>query len=87
VDLTLHFVLCALIGVAVLALAAYRKSLAVDEEHPLHLANSNPAVTDSTTNHRLALIDRTRRILTIVLIVYGAGLICWTLYVEMNRAL
>lgn len=82
--LTVHWILCALLGLAFVALAAYRKTLVVDEDHPLHLGGG-PVVSNPAADRKLAMVDRYRSILLAVLVVYGIILIGATLYLEWNR--
>lgn len=84
-NLTVHWVLCAILGLAFVALAVYRKTLITDEDHPLHLGGGTGAVNPAV-DKRLAVIDRYRSILLGVLTVYGVALIAATLYLEFTRS-
>lgn len=83
-SLALHFVLCALLGLAFVALAIYRKSLVSDEDHPLHLGSA-PAVANPANEKRLATLDRYSNILLAALVIYGVALIAATLYMEWGH--
>ena len=83
-SLALHFVLCAILGLAFVGLVLYRKSLVTDEDHPLHLGAA-PAAVNPVAEKRLATLERYSNILLAVLVIYAVALIGATLYLEWGQ--
>jgi hypothetical protein len=61
-----------LLAFAVLALIGYRRVVSAKEDETLHLAGG-PAVNDQQAfiAHRLAVIDKWGKLLTVIVMVYG----------------
>jgi len=71
----------------VLALAAYRKLVARNEDDLVHLANgSEPLIANQQkTEQALGMIDRLGKLFTIATVAYGAILAASYLYVGLTR--
>lgn len=71
-----------ILAFAVLALAAYRKFVARNEDDMLHLRASEIALNavQERIAHKLEVIDRIGKTLTIVAFTYGLGIVAWILY-------
>jgi hypothetical protein len=64
-------VVWALLAVVVLALIAYRKVVSSQEEETLHLADAGEASHQAVIAHKLELIDKWGKLLTVIAVVYG----------------
>ena len=79
----------AVLACVVLALAIYRKVVAMGEDDSLHLAGPSIETQQLTVAHRLEVIDRWGKILTVAVLAYGivlAGVyvyISWTVRNQM----
>ena len=67
------------LAIAVLILIIYRKQISSHEDDSIHLEGSI-ATEQVAMAHRLALIDRWGKLLTIVVAVYGVALVAIYLY-------
>jgi hypothetical protein len=84
INLLPYAIFWAVLALVVLFLIVYRKSVSSREDDSLHLAGSG-AAEQSTLAHRLALIDRWGKSLTVVVALYGIGLAAIYLYQVWNN--
>lgn len=80
----------AILACVVLALAIYRKVVALAEDDSLHLAGPSMETQQTTVAHRLDVIDRWGKILTVAVLAYGivlAGVYVYFSWAERNRVL
>ena len=64
-------VLWLLLAVVVLALIAYRKVVSTKEDETLHLGNAAASTEQLTVAHKLEVIDKWGKLLTVVAVVSG----------------
>ena len=69
------------LALVVLALAVYRMSIASREDDQIHLsaAESNVSTMQAAFAQKLETLDKLGKSLTIVAVVYGAGLLIWAI--------
>jgi len=81
------FIILLAMSAVVLALAAYRKLVARNEDDLVHLADgSEPLIANQQkTEHALGTIDRLGKLFTIATVAYGLILAASYLYVELTR--
>ena len=73
INLLPYIVFWGVLAVVVLALIVYRKSIADQEDDSLHLEGNAPG-NQVALAHKLALIDRWGKSLTVVAVLYGLAL-------------
>lgn len=84
-------VLLGLLAITVLALFVWRKTLASGEDDTLHVLDGASVVKNAHQDvlaHKLDLIDKWGKILTVVTVVYGlivGGLYAWQSWVQNSR--
>ena len=71
IDFTPFVVIWALLAAVVLAMAGYRKTISVKEEETLHLADPSETMHQVAIAHKLDVIDKWGKLLTVVAAVYG----------------
>ena len=71
IDFTPFTVIWGLLALAVLLMAGYRKTISVKEEETLHL--TDPVETNHQVQiaHRLEVVDKWGKLLTVVVAAYG----------------
>ena len=76
-------VLWALLAVIVLALIAYRKVVSNKEDETLHLGSGAEAIPAQQVviAHKLDVIDKWGKLLTVVAVVYGLALLGFYTYI------
>jgi hypothetical protein len=72
------------LAIVVVFLIFYRKSVSSHEDDSLHLEGSG-SMQQMSMAHRLTLIDRWGKTLTIIAVVYGVGLAAIYLYQVWNN--
>lgn len=87
-DLTMHLFVIALLSVAVIGLAVYKRTLGSDEEEYLHLHDSNLGASavsqQAALSARLEKLDRAMMVMIALLVIYGVGIGGSLLYHEWN---
>ena len=84
-------VMWGLLAIAVLALFVWRKAVASGEDDNLHVMDGGSvekSAAQATMAHRLEVIDRWGKIVTVVTIVYGlvlGGVYAWQSWVQNSR--
>jgi hypothetical protein len=73
INFTPFTILWALLAAVVLALIAYRKTVSMKEDETLHLGpgGENVPMEQAAIAHKLEVIDKWGRLLTVVAVVYG----------------
>ena len=86
---TFHFVVCSVLAAAILAMLAYRKVLASNEDHYIHLhEGDNRTISDQrTVGHRIDILDKYSKLLSIALGLYLVVLACFALYEQASHLL
>jgi hypothetical protein len=71
-----------MLGVTVLALAAYRSQLGRREDDRIHFSDQEAALVNQQTQvaHRIEVIEKWGKTLTVVLVLYGMALAAYYLY-------
>lgn len=64
-------ILWAILAAVVLAMAGYRKKISVHEDETLHLGNPVESTHQVELAHKLEVIDKWGKLLTVVAAVYG----------------
>lgn len=75
IDFTPFVVLWSLIALAVLFMAGYRKMVSSSEEETLHLTNPVETNHQVIIAHKLDVIDKWGKLLTVIAAVYGLLLV------------
>ena len=75
IDFTPFVVLWALLALAVLLMAGYRKAVSGKEEETLHLTNPVESGHQMVIAHKLDVIDKWGKLLTVIAAVYGLLLV------------
>jgi len=83
INLLPYAVFWGVLAIVVLFLIVYRKQVSSQEDDSLHLEGSGPTEQVALA-HRLALIDRWGKTLTVVAVVYGVALAAIYLYQIWN---
>jgi hypothetical protein len=88
INFTPFTVIWVLLALVVLALIGYRRLVAAKEDETLHLA-AGPSVSDQqvVVAHKLDVIDKWGKLLTVVALVYGlllAGAYTWQTWLSSN---
>ena len=84
INLLPYAVFWGVLAIVVVFLIIYQKQVSSREDDSLHLAGSGPA-DQIALAHRLALIDRWGKTLTVVVAVYGVALAALYLYQVWNN--
>ncbi len=71
INFTPFALLWALLAVVVLSMAGYRKSISSKEEDTLHLSNPVETNHQMVIAHKLEVIDKWGKLLTVIAAVYG----------------
>jgi len=72
INLTPFMVLWVLIALVVIGLATYRKMISTKEDENLHLADGPAAsVTQAALSHKLDVVDKWGKLLTVVAVAFG----------------
>jgi hypothetical protein len=79
-------IIWALIALVVLGLIAYRKAVSSHEDETLHLSNQSVIPQQVTIAHKLDIIDKWGKLLTIIAVVYGLLLAAGYTYVTWIRS-
>ena len=79
VNLLPYAVLWGVLAIAVLFLVLYRRSVSSHEDDSIHLEGTVP-VEQVSLAHRLAMIDRWGKSLTVVAVLYGLALAALYMY-------
>lgn len=69
-----------MLGIVVVALAVYKMKLGRQEDDNIHIANVEAAAVVGRVAHRLELVERWGKTLTVVLVLYGIALGGYYLY-------
>jgi len=80
------FISWGVLALAVITLAAMRKIAARDENDVLHVDDPSFVNRQQSVARRLDKIDNLGKPLTIVLVVYGIGLLAWYLYTGWQQS-
>ncbi|HUE00232.1 MAG TPA: hypothetical protein VMR62_11725 [Bryobacteraceae bacterium] len=83
INLLPYAIFWGVLAIVVLFLIVYRKSVSSQEDDSIHL-EGNTAVHQMSLAHKLALIDRWGKTLTIVVALYGIALAAIYLYQIWN---
>jgi heme/copper-type cytochrome/quinol oxidase subunit 2 len=83
INLLPYAIFWGVLAIVVLFLIVYRKSVSSQEDDSIHL-EGNVAVQQTSLAHKLALIDRWGKSLTIVVALYGIALAAIYLYQIWN---
>ena len=84
-------VLWGLLAVSVLALFVWRKAIASGEDDNLHVMDGGSvekSAAQAVMAHKLEIIDRWGKVMTVVTIVYGlvlGGVYAWQSWVQNSR--
>jgi hypothetical protein len=88
INFTPFTVLLLLLSLAVLALAGYRKIVSVKDDETIHLAGNLAAVNQqAVVAHKLEVIDKWGKLLTVIAVVYGlllAAAFTWQTWLISN---
>jgi len=84
INLLPYAVFWGVLAIVVLFLIIYRKSITNREDDSIHLEGSVPTEQVSLA-HRLAMIDRWGKTLTVIVAVYGVALAAIYLYQVWNN--
>jgi len=79
-------VIWALLALVVLAMAGYRKSISGQEDETLHLGDPVESTHQVQVAHKLDVIDKWGKLLTVVVAVYGLLLAIAYTYQNWIRA-
>jgi hypothetical protein len=71
IDFTPFTVVWALLALVVVAMAGYRKMISVQEDETLHLGSPSENIHQVEISHKLDVIDKWGKLLTVVAAVYG----------------
>lgn len=71
INFTPFVVIWACLAAVVLAMAGYRKTISAREEETLHLADPSESVHQIDIAHKLEVVDKWGKLLTVVAAVYG----------------
>jgi hypothetical protein len=71
IDFTPFTVVWGLLALIVLLMAGYRKMISSKEEETLHLADPGESIHQVEIAHKLEVVDKWGKLLTIVVAVYG----------------
>jgi hypothetical protein len=71
IDFTPFVVIWALLAAVVVAMAGYRKMISVKEEETLHLTDPSESVHQVDIAHKLDVVDKWGKLLTVIAAVYG----------------
>lgn len=76
INFTPFTILWALLAAVVLALIAYRKTVSMKEDETLHLGpgGENVPMEQAAIAHKLEVIDKWGKLLTVIAVVYGLAL-------------
>jgi hypothetical protein len=76
------------LALVVLVLAIYRMSIGSKEDDRIHLnaAESNVPTMQAAFAHKLETIDKFGKALTVVAVLYGAGLLAWAIRDAWNSS-
>jgi len=85
INLTLHVVIWGVLAVVVVVMFIWRQTVARSEDDYLHVADDTGATVtqQASVAHKLDVIDRWGKILTVVAVVYGllvAGAYLWQVW-------
>lgn len=84
INLLPYAVFWGVLAIVVVVLIIYRKSVSSQEDDSLHLEGNMPSEQVSLA-HRLAMIDRWGKTLTVVVAVYGVALAAIYMYQIWNN--
>ena len=84
INLLPYAVFWGVLALVVVSLIIYRKSVSSREDDSIHLEGSAPA-DQVALDHRLAVIDRWGKTLTVIAVVYGVALGAIYLYQVWNN--
>jgi hypothetical protein len=84
INLLPYAIFWGVLAIAVVTLIIYRKSVTSHEDDSIHLEGGAPA-QQATLAHRVELIDRWGKTLTVVVAVYGLALAAIYLYQVWNN--
>ena len=71
IDFTPFTVLWALLALAVVAMAGYRKTISVKEDETLHIGSPSENIHQVEISHKLDVVDKWGKLLTVIAAVYG----------------
>ena len=71
IDFTPFTVIWVVLAVVVAVMAGYRKTISVQEDETLHLGNASESMHQVQVAHKLDVIDKWGKLLTVVAAVYG----------------
>ena len=80
------FVIWAVLATIVLGLALTRKFAAREEDDYIHVNDARVNARQSAVANTLDIIDRWGKMLTIVVVVYGLGLLGAYMYISWQQA-
>ena len=77
-----HLVIWAVLATVVILLAIYRRRVDMKADDMLHVAagEEKEASAQVVVSQKLVKIDRWGKILTVIVFLYGFGLVVWYLY-------
>ncbi len=86
-NLMMHAVLWCVLGVALGAIALYRKYLCDHEDHLIHLHDNEANIINEqvTVGQKLENLSRVVRILGVVMALYAAVIAAAALWIEWNK--
>jgi hypothetical protein len=79
-------VVWAALAVVVAAMAGYRRSISVKDDESLHLTNPTDTVHQIEIAHKLDVVDKWGKLLTVIAAVYGLLLVLAYTYQNWIRA-
>lgn len=71
IDFTPFTVIWVVLAVVVAVMAGYRKTISVQEDETLHLGSASESMHQVQVAHKLDVIDKWGKLLTVVAAVYG----------------
>ena len=86
IDFTPFAVLWAVLALAVAAMALYRRTISAKDDESLHLTNPTVASRQVEIAHKLEVIDKWGKLLTVIAAIYGLLLVIAYTYQNWIRA-
>lgn len=71
INFTPYAVIWGLLALVVLLMAGYRKMISVKEDETLHLGNPTESTHQIEIAHKLEVVDKWGKLLTVIAAVYG----------------
>lgn len=75
IEFTPFVVVWALLAVVVLAMAGYRRTISLKDQETLHLAQPSESLHQVDIAHKLDVIDKWGKLLTVIAAIYGLLLV------------